>query len=106
VEIVCTASVDEGNRVWRRCNGQADHVKKYHYQSIVTENTKYALRAANPRPAYPDPLTAFYLLSIQRLPNHGTHLDDLLLPGGVLEQVALEASPTVRQTIIINNITN
>jgi hypothetical protein len=30
------------------CHGQADHVKKKHEYSIVTENTKYALRLAYP----------------------------------------------------------
>jgi hypothetical protein len=31
---------------------QRNNVKKYHYQSIVTETTTYTLRAANPWPAY------------------------------------------------------
>jgi hypothetical protein len=30
------------------CHGWADHVNKYHYLLIVTENTKNALRVANP----------------------------------------------------------
>jgi hypothetical protein len=29
-------------------HGQADHVKKQHYYLILTENTKYDLRVANP----------------------------------------------------------
>jgi hypothetical protein len=33
------------------CHGQADHIKKEHHTLIVTENTKYALRVANPRAA-------------------------------------------------------
>ena len=30
------------------CHGQADHVRKYYYYIMVTENTKYALRVADP----------------------------------------------------------
>jgi hypothetical protein len=57
--------------VFRRCHGQADHVKKYHYLLIVTKNTKKLPSGGQPPSglwAYRyDPLTALY---IQRLPNH------------------------------------
>jgi hypothetical protein len=70
---------------WDECHGQADHVKKEHYLLRVTENTKYALRVANPleasRPAggWPPesisswPLNGPLISIVQRLPNHGSH---------------------------------